>query len=63
MSTDRVTPATPGDDPPERPCACEDGWVFVGFMVEGDDGDEVEVVEALRCRRCEAKPGRENDGR
>jgi hypothetical protein len=36
----------------ERPHACIDGWVFVGHMVEGEDGEEVEVLEAVVCRYC-----------
>ena len=36
----------------ERPHACLDGTVFVGHMVVGDDGEEVEVVDAVPCRRC-----------
>ena len=32
----------------ERPCACLEGWVFVGYIDE--DGEEREA--AYRCRRC-----------
>jgi hypothetical protein len=32
----------------ERPCACFEGWVFVGY--EDEHGEE-EIV-AYRCRRC-----------
>jgi len=35
----------------ERPCVCIEGWVFVGHVIE-EDGEEVEVVEAVPCRRC-----------
>lgn len=35
----------------ECPCACLEGVVYIGHMVE-EDGDEVEVVEAIPCRRC-----------
>ncbi len=35
----------------ERPCACIDGTVYVGHMVE-EDGEEVEVTEAVTCKRC-----------
>jgi hypothetical protein len=34
----------------ERPCACLDGWVFVGYIDE--DGEEREASYA--CRRCNA---------
>jgi hypothetical protein len=36
------------------PHACYDGWVYLGRLVESDqdlDG-EVEVIEAVPCRRC-----------
>ncbi len=35
----------------ERPCICYEGLVFIGHLVE-EDGEEVEVVEAVPCRRC-----------
>jgi hypothetical protein len=40
----------------ERPCACMDGWVFVGRVVESEHDLDGEVVEYERvpCRRCNA---------
>jgi hypothetical protein len=35
----------------ERPHACTDGVVYIGHLVE-QDGEEVEVIEAVPCRRC-----------
>ncbi len=35
----------------ERPCACYEGIVYIGHLVEVD-GEEVEVVEDVPCRRC-----------
>jgi hypothetical protein len=35
-----------------RPHACYEGVVFIGYLVVGDDGEEVEVIEAVPCRRC-----------
>jgi hypothetical protein len=37
-----------------RPCACMDGWVFVGRVVESEHDLDGEVVEYERvpCRRC-----------
>jgi hypothetical protein len=32
----------------ERPCACLEGWVFVGYIDE--HGEEQEA--SYRCRRC-----------
>jgi hypothetical protein len=36
----------------ERPCACMNGTVFFGHLVVGEDGDEVERIEAVPCCRC-----------
>ncbi len=35
----------------KAPHGCYDGLVFIGHLVE-EDGEEVEVVEAVPCRRC-----------
>ena len=35
-----------------RPCACMNGTVFIGHLVVGEDGEEVETFEAVPCRRC-----------
>jgi hypothetical protein len=35
-----------------RLCACMNGTVFIGHLVLGEDGEEVEVFEALPCCRC-----------
>ena len=32
----------------ERPHACIEGWVFVGYL----DDNDVERVASYRCRRC-----------
>ena len=37
----------------ERPCACIDGWVFVGYIDE--HGEEREA--AYRCGRCAGEAG------
>ena len=44
-------PAHPSTE--ERPCACYDGLVFIGHLVE-EDGEEVAVVEAVTCCLCAA---------
>jgi hypothetical protein len=36
----------------EPPHGCLDGMVYIGHLVEGEDGEEVEVFEAVPCRRC-----------
>ena len=35
-----------------RPCACMNGTIFMGHLVVGEDGEEVEVFEAVPCCRC-----------
>jgi hypothetical protein len=35
-----------------RPCACMNGTVFIGHLVVGEDGDEVERIEAVPCCKC-----------
>ena len=35
----------------ERPHACLEGVVYIGHLVE-EDGEEVESIEAVPCRRC-----------
>jgi hypothetical protein len=36
-----------------RPHACNDGVVYIGHLVEDPGtGEEVEVIEAVPCRRC-----------
>jgi hypothetical protein len=59
MDTNRVPQPRHDDDSVEahyacleRPCACLDGWVFVGYIDE--DGEERETSYA--CRRCAASP-------
>jgi hypothetical protein len=37
----------------ERPHACYDGVVYIGHLVEDPGtGEEVEVFEAVPCRKC-----------
>ena len=38
----------------ERPHACTEGVVYIGHLFVGDDGEEVEVIEAVPCKRCAA---------
>ena len=32
--------------------ACYEGVVYIGHLVEDECGEEVEVIEAVPCRRC-----------
>jgi hypothetical protein len=36
----------------ETPHGCIDGWVYLGFEGEDEDGEHVEVTERVPCRRC-----------
>jgi hypothetical protein len=36
----------------ETPHFCYDGWVFLGFESEDENGENVEVIERVPCRRC-----------
>ncbi len=36
----------------ERPHGCISGVVYIGHMLEDDSGEEVEVFDAVPCRRC-----------
>jgi hypothetical protein len=36
----------------ETPHACMGGWVFLGFEGEDENGEHVEVIERVACRRC-----------
>ena len=38
--------------PDDTPHACMDGWVFLGFGGEDENGEHVELVERVPCRRC-----------
>jgi hypothetical protein len=36
--------------------ACFEGVVYVGYMIQDDQiGEEVEVFDALPCRRCQER--------
>ena len=45
--------STEDHDHYERPHACYEGVVYIGHLVEDPGtGEEVEVVDAVPCRRC-----------
>ena len=37
-----------------RPHGCYEGFVFIGHIVEDENGEPVEVIERVPCRRCRA---------
>jgi len=52
MDTKNLTAPAAHPSTEERPCACYEGLVFVGHLVEDESGEEVEVIEAVPCRGC-----------
>jgi hypothetical protein len=36
-----------------HPHGCIASVVYIGHLVEGEDGEEVEVFEVVPCRRCD----------
>jgi len=49
-----TAPSVPtGVDQEEPPHGCYGSVVYIGQLVEGGAGEEVEVYEATKCRRCE----------
>ena len=36
----------------ETPHGCYEGWVYLGFEGEDQDGEHVEEIERVPCRRC-----------
>ena len=49
--SDSSAPAHPTTEE-EPPHGCIAGVVYIGHMVENEYGEEVEVIEAVPCRRC-----------
>ena len=52
MNESTAHPAHPSTDDHDHPHACTGGLVFLGLVVVDDDGEEVEVISAIPCRRC-----------
>jgi hypothetical protein len=40
--------------PDTRPYGCYEGWVYLGFEGENENGEYAEVIERVPCRRCHA---------
>ena len=43
--------------PEEAPHGCYEGFVYIGHIVEDENGEPVEVIERVPCRRCDGKEG------
>ena len=48
-------PSRTDQDQDDHPHGCIAGVVYIGHMVIGEDGEEVEVFEAVSCRRCKPR--------
>ena len=36
----------------ETPHGCYEGWVYIDFEGENENGENVEEIERVPCRRC-----------
>ena len=34
---------------------CIDGWIYLGFEGEDENGEHVEEIERVRCRHCHSE--------
>jgi hypothetical protein len=50
MDTTKTT--APSTHPTTECFACFEGLVYIGHLVEDEDGDTAEVFEPVPCRRC-----------
>ncbi len=54
MDTTKTT--APSTQSPATECfACYEGVVFIGHIIEDEDGDTTEVFEPVPCRRCASR--------
>jgi inorganic pyrophosphatase len=44
--------AQPSTDEPRECFACYEGLVYIGHLEMTEEGEEVEVIVAVPCRRC-----------
>jgi hypothetical protein len=51
-------PFHPAPHDQDHPHVCLDGKIFIGHIVAGDDGEEIEIIEVVPCRRCAKRLGR-----
>jgi hypothetical protein len=42
--------------PEETPHGCYDGCIYMGFEGEDENGEHVELLERVPCRRCHSTP-------
>ena len=39
----------------ETPHGCYEGWIYMGFEGEDENGEHTEVIERVPCRRCKGE--------
>ncbi len=54
MDTQSIRSNSPEVLPDEAPRGCYDGWVYFGFEGVVENGEPVEVIERVPCRKCHA---------
>ena len=52
MDTQSIRAEPPEVLPEEAPHGCYEGFVYIGHIAEDEQGDPVEVIERVPCRRC-----------
>ena len=51
----RNTPEKVAAPTDETPDGCYEGWMYLGFEAEDENGEHVEQIERVPCRRCHAE--------
>jgi hypothetical protein len=52
VDTQSIRAEPPEVLPEEAPHGCYEGFVYIGHIAEDEQGDPVEVIERVPCRRC-----------
>ena len=52
MDTQSIRAEPPEVLPEEAPHGCYEGFVYIGHIAEDEQGDPVEIIERVPCRRC-----------
>jgi hypothetical protein len=52
ITTQDTAPHPAPEDQETTPHGCIDGWVYLGFEGEDENGEHVEEIERVPCRWC-----------
>jgi len=52
VDTTIIRTPTPEVLPEETPHGCYEGFVYIGYIAEDENGEPQEVIERVPCRRC-----------